>query len=76
MQPASTGGRARNGYDQWNRIEHLLPGRPGSVEVAAADNRLFGEAVLFRYRAGIPWRDLPAPAWCRDPAVVKSVDLT
>ena len=45
--------------DQWNRIEHLLPGRPGSVGVTAADNRLFVEAVLFRYRAGIPWRDLP-----------------
>ena len=26
---------------------------------AAADNRLFVEAVLFRFRAGIPWRDLP-----------------
>jgi len=25
----------------------------------AANNRLFIEAVLFRYRAGIPWRDLP-----------------
>ena len=24
-----------------------------------ADNRLFVEAVLYRYRAGIPWRDLP-----------------
>ena len=45
--------------DQWNRIEHLLPGRPGSVGVAAGNNRLFVEAVLFRYRAGIPWRDLP-----------------
>ncbi len=45
--------------EQWSRIEHLLPGRPGSVGVTAADNRLFIEAVLFRYRAGIPWRDLP-----------------
>ena len=45
--------------DQWNRIEYLLPGRPGTVGVTAADNRLFVEAVLFRYRAGIPWRDLP-----------------
>jgi transposase len=45
--------------DQWSRIEHLLPGRPGTVGVTAADNRLFVEAVLFRYRAGIPWRDLP-----------------
>ena len=25
----------------------------------AKDNRLFIEAVLYRYRAGIPWRDLP-----------------
>src|ERR1700748_55740 len=44
--------------DQWSRIEHLLPGRAGSVGVTA-DNRLCVEAVLFRYRAGIPWRDLP-----------------
>jgi len=27
--------------------------------LVAADNRLFVEAVLFRYRAGVPWRDLP-----------------
>jgi len=26
--------------------------------VTADDNRLFVEAVLYRYRAGIPWRDL------------------
>jgi transposase len=45
--------------DQWERIKDLLPGRPGTVGVTAADNRLFVEAVLYRYRAGIPWRDLP-----------------
>jgi transposase len=45
--------------DQWERIKDLLPGREGSVGVTAADNRLFVEAVLYRYRAGIPWRDLP-----------------
>ena len=39
--------------DQWERIEHLLPGRD------AADNRLFVEAVLYRFRTGMPWRDLP-----------------
>ena len=33
------------------------PGRPCGG--TAADNRLFVEAVLYRYRAGIPWRDLP-----------------
>ncbi len=45
--------------DQWERIENLLPGREGTVGVTAKDNRLFVEAVLYRYRAGIPWRDLP-----------------
>jgi transposase len=45
--------------DQWLRIEGLLPGRAGQVGVTAQDNRLFVEAVLYRYRAGIPWRDLP-----------------
>jgi transposase len=45
--------------DQWARIEELLPGRKGSVGRPAQDNRLFVEAVLYRYRAGIPWRDLP-----------------
>src|SRR3954462_3488144 len=45
--------------DQWERIKDFLPGREGSVGVTADDNRLFVEAVLYRYRAGIPWRDLP-----------------
>ena len=42
--------------DQWDRIKDFLPGREGHVGGTAADNRLFVEAVLFRYRAGIPWR--------------------
>ena len=45
--------------DQWDRIKDLLPGRDGHVGVTAKDNRLFVEAVLYRYRTGIPWRDLP-----------------
>ena len=45
--------------DQWERIKDLLPGREGTVGVTAKDNCLFIEAVLYRYRAGIPWRDLP-----------------
>lgn len=44
---------------QWTRIAHLLPGKEGDVGVTANDNRLFVDAVLYRYRAGIPWRDLP-----------------
>jgi len=45
--------------DQWERIKDLLPGREGYVGGTAKDNRLFVEAVIYRYRAGIPWRDLP-----------------
>ena len=45
--------------DQWDRIKDFLPGREGHVGGTAADNRLFVEAVLFKYRAGVPWRDLP-----------------
>lgn len=45
--------------DQWDRIKDNLPGREESVGVTAKDNRLFVEAILYRYRAGIPWRDLP-----------------
>src|SRR3984893_3992097 len=46
--------------DQWERIKDLLPGREGHVGGNAADNRLFVDAVLYRYRTGVPWRDLPA----------------
>jgi transposase len=44
---------------QWGTISGLLPGREGSVGATAKDNRLFVEAVLWKYRAGVPWRDLP-----------------
>jgi transposase len=45
--------------DQWDRIAHLLPGKPGDRGRTAADNRLFVEAVLWIARSGAPWRDLP-----------------
>ena len=45
--------------DQWERIKDILPGREETVGVTAKDNRLFVDAILYRYRAGIPWRDLP-----------------
>ena len=44
--------------DQWERVKDLMPGREGSVRVTAKDNRLFVEALLYRYRAGISWCDL------------------
>ncbi len=46
--------------DEWDRIKDFLPGRRGHVGGTAPDNRLFVEAVLYRYRTGVPWRDLPA----------------
>ena len=45
---------------QWQRIAHLLPGQAGQPGATARDNRLFVNAVLYRYRTGMPWRDLPA----------------
>lgn len=45
--------------NQWNKIKDLLPGREETVGVTAKDNRLFVEAVIYRYRTGVPWRDLP-----------------
>ena len=45
--------------DQWERIKDILPGREGHVGGTAEDNRLFVEAVLYRFRTGCPWRDLP-----------------
>lgn len=39
---------------KWERIKDLCPGREGHVGGTTADNRLFVEAVLYRYRAGIP----------------------
>jgi len=45
--------------DQWERIKDSLPVQDGHVGVTAKDNRLFVEAVIYRFRTGIPWRDLP-----------------
>src|ERR1700731_4567315 len=46
--------------DQFARIENLLPGRPGTVgRNSDRGNRLFVEAVIWKFRAGAPWRDLP-----------------
>ena len=45
--------------DQWQQIEGILPGRPGSVGVTARDNRLFVDGVLWVLRSGAEWKDLP-----------------
>ena len=43
----------------WEILEPLLPGRKGSWEEKAKDNRLFLNAVFWIVRTGAPWRDLP-----------------
>jgi transposase len=46
--------------DQFARIEKFLPGRPGTVgRNSDGGNRLFAEAVIWKFRSGAPWRDLP-----------------
>jgi transposase len=46
--------------DQFARIEGLLPGRPGTVgRNSQLGNRVFVEAVIWKFRSGAPWRDLP-----------------
>ena len=44
---------------QWDKIAHLLPGKPGDPGRSGIDNRRFVEAVLWIARTGAPWRDLP-----------------
>jgi transposase len=43
---------------QWSRIERILPAQP-SGPVSRLGDRLFIEAVLYRAKTGLPWRDLP-----------------
>ena len=43
----------------WERIQDLLPGRPGQPGWLAKDNRLFVDAILWIAKTGVPWRDLP-----------------
>ena len=53
--------------DQFTRIENLLPGRPGTVgRNSELGNRLFVDAVIWKFRVGTPWRDLPERfgGWC------------
>ena len=45
---------------QWKRIEPLVPRRPQGRQSTLGDRR-FIDAVLFRAKTGLPWRDLPEP---------------
>ena len=43
---------------QWTRLQPLLPQQLRGPQALRGD-RLFIEAVLFRAKTGMPWRDLP-----------------
>jgi transposase len=43
---------------QWQRLQQVLP-LQRSGPAAVLGDRLFIEAVLFRAKTGLPWRDLP-----------------
>ena len=46
--------------DEFARIEKQLPGRPGHVgRNSDLGNQLFVEAVIWKFRTGVPWRDMP-----------------
>ena len=44
---------------QWALISGGLPGRTGRRGRPFADARLMVEGIVYRYRTGIAWRDLP-----------------
>ncbi|WP_448062762.1 IS5 family transposase [Cellulomonas hominis] len=45
--------------EQWARVEPLLPSNEGRQGRPFRDNRRVVEAIAYRYRTGVPWRDLP-----------------
>jgi transposase len=44
--------------EQWARVQPLLPWRAQGRKSARGD-RLYVDAVIFRAKTGVPWRDLP-----------------
>ena len=45
--------------EQWARVEPLLPSSVGKKSRPFRDHRQVVEGIVYRYRTGIPWRDLP-----------------
>ena len=46
--------------DQWALIEDLLPVRTGKRGRPFSDARAMVDGIIYRYRCGIAWRDVPA----------------
>lgn len=49
--------------EQWKRIEPLLPSKAGKIGRPFGENRAIMKGIAYRYRTGIPWRDLPRGAF-------------
>lgn len=45
---------------QWARIEPLMPSSDGRRGRPFRDHRVVVEGIIYRFRVGVPWRDLPA----------------
>lgn len=45
--------------EAWSKISPLLPTTAGKRGGRYRDHRVVIEAIAFRFRTGIPWRDLP-----------------
>lgn len=45
--------------EQWERVRRLLPSNTGRRGHPFGDSRRVVEGIAYRYRTGIPWRDLP-----------------
>ena len=45
--------------DQWQRIAPFLPSNVGRRGHPFGNDRRVVEGIIYRYRTGIPWRDLP-----------------
>jgi transposase len=45
--------------EQWARLAPCLPRNEGKAGRPFADHRRITEGIIYRYRTGIPWRDLP-----------------
>lgn len=45
---------------QWRRLSPFLTGKKGDRGRTARNSRLTVEGILWRFRVGAPWRDLPA----------------
>lgn len=49
--------------EQWARLAPCLPRNAGKAGRPFADHRRIIDGIIYRYRTGIPWKDLPREAF-------------